>query len=94
MTENSWSLRELYRTLELPGKNPLKDAHDALDAAVRAAYGMKPNENPLLFLLKLNSELADREATMRPVVGPGLPPIVKDPKPFITTDCIRMSSSL
>jgi hypothetical protein len=32
-------LRALYRTLELPGKNPLKDAHAALDAAVLAAYG-------------------------------------------------------
>jgi len=26
-------LRALYRTLELPGKSPLKDAHAALDAA-------------------------------------------------------------
>ena len=32
-------LRALYRTLELPGKNPLKDAHAALDATVLAAYG-------------------------------------------------------
>ena len=33
-------LRALYRTLELPGANPLKDAHAALDAAVLAAYGI------------------------------------------------------
>jgi len=32
-------LRALYRTLELPGQNPLKDAHAALDAAVLDAYG-------------------------------------------------------
>jgi hypothetical protein len=32
------TLRELYRSLELPGKNPLKDLHAALDAAVLAAY--------------------------------------------------------
>jgi hypothetical protein len=30
-------LRAVYRTLELPGKHPLKDAHAALDAAVLAA---------------------------------------------------------
>ncbi len=30
-------LRALYRTAELPGANPLKDA--ALDTAVLAAYG-------------------------------------------------------
>ena len=34
-------LRALYRTLELPGANPLKDAHAALDAAVLAAYGCR-----------------------------------------------------
>ncbi len=32
-------LRALYRTLELPGANPLKDAHAALDTAVLIAYG-------------------------------------------------------
>ena len=36
-------LRALYRTLELPGANPLKDAHAALDAAVLAAYGFNAN---------------------------------------------------
>ena len=35
------SLRDLYRTLEEPGANPLRDAQAALDSAVRAAYGMK-----------------------------------------------------
>ena len=44
-------LRALYRTLELPGANPLKDAHAALDAAVVAAYGFvaptySPNSSP------------------------------------------------
>ena len=37
-------LRALYRTLELPGKNPLKDAHAALDAAVLDAYGLTPKK--------------------------------------------------
>ncbi|GIL14510.1 MAG: DNA modification methyltransferase [Chloroflexota bacterium] len=33
------TLRELYRSLEQPGKNPLNDLHAALDQAVLAAYG-------------------------------------------------------
>jgi len=90
MAERGWSLRELYRRLEIPGSNPLRDAQEALDAAVRAAYGMKKSEDVLAFLLKLNHEVADREANMQPVVGPGLPPCVKDKKPFITKDCISV----
>jgi hypothetical protein len=57
-------------------------------AAVRAAYGMKAKDDPLAFLLALNGELADREATMKPVVGPGLPPAVTDAAGFITHDCV------
>jgi len=90
MEENNWSLRELYRTLETPGKNPLRDAQDALDAAVRASYGMKPKDDPLTFLLALNAELADREATMKPVTGPGLPTWVKNAGEFVTGDCVGM----
>jgi hypothetical protein len=37
--ENQRRLRAAYRTLELPGKNPLKDAHAALDADALDAYG-------------------------------------------------------
>lgn len=32
-------LRALYRTLDQPGKNPLRDAHARLDVAVLAGYG-------------------------------------------------------
>lgn len=34
LTKVQGGLRAVYRTLEPPGKNPLKDAHAALDAAV------------------------------------------------------------
>lgn len=85
MDNSGWNFRELYRTLDLPGANPLKAAHGALDIAVRGAYGMGPNEDPLTFLLSLNDELADREADGQPVVGPGLPS-VEGTRPFITTD--------
>lgn len=38
MQKNKWSLRDLYRTLDLPGKNPLRDLHEALDKVVGEAY--------------------------------------------------------
>jgi SAM-dependent methyltransferase len=92
MEGNNWSLRDLYRTLDLPGKNPLKDAQDALDTAVRNAYGMKAKDDPLSFLLKLNQQMAKREEEGLPVIGPGLPPDVKNPESFITDDCMQMTS--
>lgn len=88
MQDNGWNFRELYRTLELPGRNPLKAAQDALDEAVRAAYGMRPKEDPLTFLLALNEELADRASKCASIVGPGLPPSVKNAGAFLTDDRI------
>ena len=90
MKENDGDFRDLYRALELPGDNQLKNAQDELDAAVRSAYGMRKEDDPLTFLLALNGELAEREAKGRTVVSPGLPPIVDDPQCFITTDCVGM----
>ena len=45
---------------------------DALDDAVRAAYGIRKGYDPLQFLLDLNLELADRENNKEHVIGPGL----------------------
>jgi hypothetical protein len=56
---------------------------------VRAAYGMKPNDDVLAFLLALNGTVAAREAAGEPVTAPGLPPCVTDPAPFVTADCIQ-----
>ena len=53
-------LRALYRTLELPGANPLKDAHAALDAVVLAAYGFSAKKDLLAQLLELNLAVAQR----------------------------------
>jgi hypothetical protein len=89
MQSNGWSLRELYKSLETPGENRLRDAHAALDAAVRAAYGMKPAEDILAFLLKLNLELAAKEAKGEPITPPGLPKYYPDPKKLVTDDCIK-----
>ena len=90
MSKNGWSLRELYRTLETPGANRLRDSQTALDDAVRAAYGMKPTEDILAFLLKLNLELAEKEANGEKITPPGLPATATNPKEFITDDCVQM----
>jgi hypothetical protein len=84
------SLRTLYRSLELPGRHPLKDAQETLDATVRTAYGMAHSKNPLEFLLTLNEEVAAKEASGKPITGPGLPAFVKNPQLYITDECIRM----
>ena len=53
-------------------------------------YGMKRDDDILAFLLGLNHEVAEREAQGKPVQGPGLPAIVKDPPEFVTEDCVHM----
>jgi SAM-dependent methyltransferase len=90
MQDNGWSLRELYKSLETPGENRLRTAHATLDAAVRAAYGMKPDEDILAFLLKLNLELAEKESAGKSITPPGLPATVADPKDFVTDDCVTV----
>jgi hypothetical protein len=82
-------LRELYRTLELPGSNPLKAAHAALDNAVLAAYGFHPFKDLLAQLLFLNQSVATNLATSTPVSAPGLPAEIKTRTDFITPDCIQ-----
>jgi hypothetical protein len=81
-------LRELYRTLELPGANPLKAAHAALDTAVLAAYGFHPAKDLLAQLLALNQSIAANNASGSPVTAPGLPAEAKSLSEFITDDCI------
>ena len=61
-------LQAVYRTLELPGKNPLKDAHAAPDAAVLAAYGFSPKADLLAQILELNLAVAARIDHDQPVV--------------------------
>ena len=84
--KHNLSLRDLYRSLENPGDHPLKYAHDELDEAVRSAYGMEKDDDPLAFLLNLNLEIADPKGGS--VQGPGLPASVSDRTPFVTGDCI------
>jgi SAM-dependent methyltransferase len=65
MQKLNCSLRDLYRTLEQPGDNPLRDAHARLDAAVRAAYGMPEDADPLGFVLELNLATAAKRKSRR-----------------------------
>ena len=83
------SLRALYRTLELPGKNPLKDAHAALDAAVLDAYGFDAKGDLLAQILALNLAIARRIEQGQPVTAPGVPPSSPNPANLITNDCIQ-----
>lgn len=84
-------LRALYRTLEPPGKNPLKDAHPALDPAVLAAYGFDSKKDLLAQLLELNLAVSHREEAREPVTAPGVPPIYGDTSALVTDDRIRPS---
>jgi hypothetical protein len=89
MRKLNYSLRDLYRTLDQPGDNPLRDAHARLDTAVRAAYGMAENVDPLAFLLELNLACAAKEKAGEKITPPGLPLPVKEQDAFITDDCIQ-----
>ena len=80
MADNKWSLRDLYRTLETPGLNPLRDLHDALDEAVRAAYGMKPKADVLAFLLDLNPPTRSRRKSGPSGGGPRIAGMRDEPR--------------
>jgi len=82
-------LRALYRTLELPGANPLKDAHAALDTAVLTAYGFSAKKDLLAQLLALNQQVAAKIEKGEPVTAPGVPKHYPDATKLVTEDCIR-----
>ncbi len=83
------TLRELYRSMEVPGDHPLKVATSKLDERVKAAYGMQKRDQALDYLLSLNLELAKREKMGEEITGPGLPISVKNRAAFISGDMIE-----
>jgi hypothetical protein len=89
MKENAWSLRALHQAAEVPGPHPLKDAQNALDEAVRQAYGMPADQEATEFLLELNKLVAEDEAHGHQVQGPGVPRGLdpRDPR-WNSDDCI------
>jgi len=89
LTRVHGGLRAVYRTLELPGKNPLKDAHAALDSAVLDAYGFSPRKDLLSQLLELNLDVAARIEAGKSVTPPGVPADYPDPARLVTEDCVQ-----
>jgi hypothetical protein len=88
MAKMNWSLRDLYRTLEEPGSNPLREAQARLDTAVRTAYAMPKDADILAFLLAINQTCAVQEAAGEKITPPGLPLPLEEHEKFITGDCI------
>ena len=84
----SGGLRALYRTLDLPGKNPLKDAHARLDAAVLAAYDFSPKADLLEQLLALNQRVAQRIGDDQSVTAPGIPAGCTDSARLVSSDAM------
>lgn len=89
MKEHVMSLRDLYRLLEQPGKNPIKDLHAVLDKAVMEAYGFNEQEDVLAQLLALNLLVAENKTVGKPVQPPGLPGFVKNKEEYVSDDCVR-----
>jgi len=81
-------LREIYSTLDMPGKNSLKDAHAALDKAVLNAYGFSSKTDILQQLLDLNESIRLNIESAESVTGPGIPLSYKFPARLVTADCI------
>ena len=90
MTKHSLTLRKLYRMLDLPGTNALRDATAKLDKAVLAAYGIKSLDDALGSLLALNLELAGLEKMKTPIIGPGLPIKWASEAEFYSSDAVSI----
>lgn len=83
-------LRALYKTMDMPGKNPLKDAHSALDEAVFAAYGFASQGDVLQQLLDLNNVVTTRAREGHLVTGPGIPAVYAARHKLVTADCLGL----
>jgi hypothetical protein len=79
LTKIEGGLRAVYRTSWRPGKNPLKDSHTALDAAVPAASALSPEDDDLARLLTLNLDVSRREQSGEHVTTPVSRPAVPTP---------------
>lgn len=54
-------LEHQYNSLRDPGRNPLRNLQEELDAAVAVAYGVSPNDDVLAQLLALNLSISEEE---------------------------------
>ena len=92
MQENHWSLRDLYRIIEKPGKNPIRDLQTILDHAVAAAYKFNEKQDLLEQLLALNFSVSAREERGEPVQSPGLPDWYTNKEKLVSDDCVRFEA--
>lgn len=83
------NLRRLYSSLELPGKNPLRDLHTKLDKAVMAAYDFDPKNDILAQLLALNLDVAAKIEKGEIVTAPGIPSSYPNPDELVSEGCIE-----
>ncbi len=83
------AILHLIPSSKLPGANPLKDAHAALDTAVLTAYGFSAKRDLLAQLLALNQQVAAKIEQGEPVMPPGVPKNYPDAKKLLTEDCIK-----
>ena len=81
-------LRALYRTLDGPGRNPLRDAHTHLDERVRLVYGFSPGESILASLLRLNLDISASSRDGSYIEHPGVPSHIKRESGLVSTDCL------
>jgi type I restriction-modification system DNA methylase subunit len=89
MTDHVMSFRDLYRLLEQPGKNKVKDLQNRLDEAVFDAYNFDKKGDILFQLLQLNKSIAEKEKINETVLKPGLPHWIGNKSQYITQDCIE-----
>lgn len=89
MEKNKSTLRDVYRILEKPGKNKLKDLHTDLDNAVIEAYGFDDKNDILHQLLNLNFKMAKIESEGIEIQAPGLPNWLPDKRKYISDDCVK-----
>lgn len=90
MAHMKGGLRALYQTLDLPGHNPLREAHRNLDAAVTAVYGFSAKKDTLAQLLELNQVVLQTTNAGKKADGPGIPRSFPSPPGLITTDCLGL----
>lgn len=88
------SLRDIYRTMEKHGDNPLRDLQDKLNDAVLECYkfGILKSlwsDDILEMLYKLNIKCAELEGKGVKLLSPGLPEFLKDKQEFYTDYCIK-----
>jgi hypothetical protein len=74
---------------QVPGANPFKDAHAALDTAVLTAYGFNTTKDLLAQLLALSQAVAAKIERGEPATAPGVPKNYPDAKKLVTEDCVR-----